>query len=372
MNPAVLAATRCFPLIGRPRPACPALPQRVTEIADIARAATQDGADGLAEGAHALNKAALLASDCGMPSLAHELCWQHINIYRRAQHPLTVLQARYMLEPVLNLARLRIRAGDSEQALQLLTSMYSAIRSHTDLIIDGHALPLTNLHGTQQERQKLREWVWLHLVGDGIRALALAGRWDAAVAHAEAHRGIGLHLLEGRQAKILYHLLNGAPADARATLAESTPQHPWERQVASCLTVMCAGETPSHRSITDMIEQFLGRQPVRGYAVFRAQLGMTVGALAEVADPDNAGLVFAQVTEEVINAGDGYAAREVLSFRAAHPLVPIDAQAEALDSLLRTSGLGPAALQSTLLHAVRESMRISESAIVASITPCGG
>lgn len=46
MNPTTLAAAvRRFPLLGRPRPACPSLPERVQEIADIARAATADGAD---------------------------------------------------------------------------------------------------------------------------------------------------------------------------------------------------------------------------------------------------------------------------------------------------------------------------------------
>jgi hypothetical protein len=367
MNPAALAATRYFPLIGRPRPACPPLPQRVEEIAAIARAARQDGADGLAEGAHALNKAALLASDCGLPSLARDLCWQHINIYRAAQHPLTVLQARYMLEPVLNLARLRIRASDSEQALQLLTLMYDAITSHTDLIIDGHTLPLTNLHGTQQKRHKLREWVWLHLVGDGIRTLALAGRWSDAVAHAEAHRGIGLHLLEGRQAKILHHLLDGAPAAARAALAESTPEHPWEHQVATCLTVMCAEETPPRQRITNMIEEFRGHDPAPGYAVFRAQLGMTMTTLATTTDPDAANALLSQVIDEVRTAGDGHAARQVLAYLTGTPGGPRDAQRDALANLLHASGLGADTPPEHLPDALLRSARIAEAAVAAAI-----
>lgn len=137
MNPTTLAAARCFPLLGRPRPACPPLSERVKEIADIVHAAGGQDADSLAEGAHALNKAALVASDCGMTSLARELCWQHIDIYRAVDRPLNVLQARYMLEPVLNLARLQIRASDGGQALRLLRSMYRAVRSNTDLVIDG-------------------------------------------------------------------------------------------------------------------------------------------------------------------------------------------------------------------------------------------
>ncbi|MEU6720758.1 hypothetical protein ABZ897_55680 [Nonomuraea sp. NPDC046802] len=83
------AVVRRFPLVGRARPACPSLPERVKEIADIADTAARQGADALHEGAHALNKAALLASDCGLPDLARDLCWQHINIYREAGHHLT-------------------------------------------------------------------------------------------------------------------------------------------------------------------------------------------------------------------------------------------------------------------------------------------
>jgi hypothetical protein len=65
--------------------------------------------------AEALNKAALIVSDCGMPDMAHEWCWRQIDPYCRAGR-LTVRQARHMLEPVVNLARLLIRADDAAAA----------------------------------------------------------------------------------------------------------------------------------------------------------------------------------------------------------------------------------------------------------------
>jgi hypothetical protein len=217
MNSTTLgAAVRRFPLLGRPWPSCPSLPDRVQEIVDIAHVAGHDDADGLADGASVLNKAALIASDCGLPDLAHDLCWQHIDLYRVADRSLTVLQARHMLGPVLNLARLQLRASDGEQALRLLTAMFQALRTSTDLVVDGRTLPLTDLVGTRAEPHKLREWVWLHLIGDGVRALVLAGRWDDAVAHAHAHRGVGLHLMEGRQAMTVAHCANADLAGARA------------------------------------------------------------------------------------------------------------------------------------------------------------
>jgi hypothetical protein len=69
-------ALRWFPLVGWARPACPALGERVAELATIIRDAREPGADTRSAAANALNKAALLASDCGMPDLASNLCWQ--------------------------------------------------------------------------------------------------------------------------------------------------------------------------------------------------------------------------------------------------------------------------------------------------------
>lgn len=370
MDPTTFAAVRRFPLLGRPRPACPSLVRRVQEVAEIAHThkAGQAGTDGLAEGAHALNKAALIASDCGVPTLARDLCWQHIGIYRAAARPLTVLQARYMLEPVLNLARLQIRASDGERALHLLTAMYRAVMSNADLDVDGQTLPLTDLIGARQEHHKLREWVWLHLVGDGIRALTLAGRWDDAVAHAQAHRGVGLHLMEGRQATIVAHFLKGAGAEANAALAESTPVQPWELQVAACLKVMCTGTAgvSARRDISTMIGHFAGQEQMPGYEAFRAQLGLTVTALASATDPEAADAVLAQVADEVIKTGDGYAARDVLRYRDSRANLTNE-QREALSGLLVSSGLGAGALPEPLLKSLLDSTQAAAKVVRMSL-----
>jgi hypothetical protein len=358
------AVIRRFPLLGRPRPSCPALPERVQEIADIAHTAGQDGADRLAEGAHALNKAALIASDSGLQDLARDLCWQHIDLYRAADRPLTVLQARHMLEPVLNLARLQLRARDGDQALRLLTAMFQAVLSNTDLVVDERTLPLADLAGTDDEHHKLHEWVWLHLIGDGIRALALAGRWDDAVAHAHAHRGIGLHLMEGRQATIVAHCMNGDLARAQAALAESSPQQPWELQVSSCLKVMCTGpdSTSTRHDVTAMIARFVEHPPKLGYAVFRAQFGLTVTTLANAIDPDAAGRVLAQVTDEVIESEDGYAAREVLRYHDAQAAMT-GKQRAVLTDLVTTSGLGTGTLPEPLRQSLLDSTQTAAQAM---------
>ncbi len=361
------AVIRRFPLLGRPRPACPSLPERIQEIADIAHAAGHSGADRLAEGAHTLNKAALIASDCGLPDLARDLCWQHIDLYRATGRPLTVLQARHMLEPVLNLARLQLRARDGDQALGLLTAMFRAVRSGTDLVVEDRTLSLADLTGSRAEHHKLHEWVWLHLLGDGIRALALAGRWDDAVTHAKAHCGIGLHLMEGRQATIVAHCVNGDLTRARVALADATPQQPWELQVASCLEVTCAiPDDTSRRDITTMITRFVEHQPMPGYAFFRAQLGLTVTTLAASIDPEAASRVLAQVADEVIESGDGYAAREMLRHHDTQALVT-DGQHAALTNLLAASGLGTGTMPEPLRQSLLDSAWAAAQELRASL-----
>lgn len=369
MDPTTLtAAVRRFPLLGRPRPACPSLPERISEITEIADTAGRNDADAMSEAAHALNKAALVVSDCGLPDLAAELCWQHINVYRAADRPLTVLQARYMLEPVLNLARLHLRARDRERTLGLLKAMYRAVTARTDLVVDGRPLPLADLIGTRDERRKLLEWVWLHLLGDGVRALVLAGRWDDAVAHAQAHNGIGLHLMEGRQALIIAHCLHGASAEAGAALAEATPEQPWERLVASCLNVMCTDEGRSSIShaVTTMVDAFLRQPPAPGYAPFRAQLGLTVATLAAATDTVTAANVLHRTADEALESGDGYAARDVLRYRSAAG-EPQRAQRAALTRLANSSGMGAGTLPEPLRRALLSAVQIAIGALTAAL-----
>ncbi|SDI20092.1 hypothetical protein SAMN05421505_1389 [Sinosporangium album] len=365
MDSILRAAVRRFPLVGRARPACPSLPERVQEIAGIADTAARPDVDPLHEGAHALNKAALLASDCGLPDLARELCWQHINVYREADHPLTVLQARYMLEPALNLARLQIRADAGQHALRLLDSMYQAARNGTDLVIEGRRLPLANVTGTRQEHHKLREWVWLQYLADGIRVLALADRWDEAVTHARVHNGVGMHLLEGRQAEIITHCLHGEAQAAQKVLEECTLTEPWEHLVGSCLSVMCADRSSASagRSVAAMVEQFLGSVPLPGFAVFRARLGLTVATLVSSTASGAADRVHARVAEEVVESGDGYAARDVLT--GGHPLSATHRQA--LTGLVASAGLGTGELPEPLLDVLIRSTKIATDVLTEAM-----
>ena len=343
-------ALRWFPLVGWARPACPTLGKRVAEIAAMVRDARAAGADTRVGAANALNKAALLASDCGLPDLASDLCWQHIDAYRLAGTPLMTPVAMQMLGPALNLARLRLRADQPDDALLILDAIHHAVRTGTDACVDGRELPLAGLTGTREERYKLREAVWRQYLIDSIRAHTMAGRWEQAAELAEAHLGIGAHLMEGRQAAIIALLLDGNADGARHVLAESTITEPWERPVAACLVAMCAAEPDLSAAVATMTVQFLRDEPVPGRIVFRTRTGLAMAALADDAAAHD---IVMTIVAEAIQAADGYAARDILHSQA-DLLEP--GQRRALASLVTDSGLGgreiPAQLRSTFDDAV--------------------
>ncbi|WFE53028.1 hypothetical protein [Micromonospora sp. WMMD1155] len=362
--PTIRAAVRRFPLLGRPRPACPALSDRVTEVAEIAAAAGAQGENAMAEAAHALNKAALIASDCGLPDLARKWCWKHINVYRRL-NTLTALQASYLLEPVLNLARLQIRAHDGQPALHLLHAMHQAVTTGANLLIDGHTLPLTNLAGTREELGKLRQWTWLQYLSEGIRIHALSGRWDDAVTHANSLNGVGQHLMDGRQAAIIAQLLGGKAETAGTLLGDSTIIQPWEQQVRSCLAVMCAAPGAGHPRMSTMAELFLAHEPVPGYAVYRARWGLTVATLASTHDEPTAQHVLNQVATEVLEAHDGYAAREVFGHRTALQIKnPLN---QGLSRIVTAAQLGAGTMSEIILRKLSREVQRAEGMLAGAL-----
>ncbi|OHV64182.1 hypothetical protein [Pseudofrankia sp. BMG5.36] len=314
MNDATLStALRWFPLIGWARLPCPPLPVRLAEIDDIVRNARGAGEDALTAASQALNLAALVASDCGLPDLAYALCWRHIDAYRHAPRPLTVPLAKRMLGPALNLIRLRLRAGQPDDALRLLDLILRAATTGADISLDGRALPLAGLIGTHDEHRELRQSVWRQCLTDGIRAHAMAGRWDQAAEFALHHRGVAGHLLEGRQAMIIAALLAGDSDAARELLTASTITERWERHVAACLTVMCAAPSDAAAAIDAMIVHFLDDNVTPDHIVFRVRLGLTVATLAACTSPDGASAVITRISDDILATGDGHAAHDILT-----------------------------------------------------------
>ncbi|MFD8352416.1 hypothetical protein ACFV1X_26190 [Streptomyces coelicoflavus] len=343
-----------FPLVARPRPACPPLAERVREITDLAAAAERDG--NVTSATVALNKAALIASDCGMPDLARTLCWRHAEAVLRAQ-PLGAQEARYALEPLVNLARLRIRDGDGHGAYHLLDSLNRAVRSKREAVIDGRTTPLQHLTTSAADHEQVCQWLWTVLLGDGTRALVAAGEWDRARAHSRQHQGIGQRLFDGRQVEVLVRCLSEQPSDALTFLHTSTLVEPWEQSVAAALTVLCHRAADEHpiEPIDKMVQHYLALDSAPELAVFRSRVGLVVLDLApktRQAEP------MRRLTSEATTQADGYLARDVL----AHPVCREELnqdERKTLSATVASAGLGQGNIPEPLAQALRDASAVA-------------
>ncbi|MEV6987531.1 hypothetical protein AB0M95_40610 [Sphaerisporangium sp. NPDC051017] len=351
MNPTI---TRRFPLTARPRPVCIPLIQRVADLRKRAIHA-QDAGDVTAATA-VFNLAALLASDCGLPDLARTWC------HRLACAALdNDRDPRHGLEPVVNLARLHIRAGDGAAAWNLLETLFRAIDNHTDTVIDGLTIPAARITDAPGAHTGVRTWLWKVLLGTGAHALAVAGRWDEASHRLTKYKGVGKRMLDGRQITVIAHAVAGRHHQAHTMLDATQPGDPWENAVTACLSLAVAAEGSPVGLANGALTAYLDLGPAEnGLAVFRTRLGLTLlDALSDhhpVVEQIAAGL-----TSRAIH--DGYAARDVL----AHPVclsTATDQQTRELVALVDECGLDVGAIPEAQLTELAGALDIAESVIV--------
>ena len=351
------AALGWLPLGGWPRKPCPPLPARTALITEI----LNGNGSPLGTASHALNMAALLASDCGMDDLARDLCHRQIQPYTRLRRPLTADEGRLMLGPALNLARLDLRAGSPDNALRRLEEADQAVAAGRDLAVDGSMLPVSAISGTGEEHAKLRNIVRALHVGDGVRAHAMAGRWHLAAGLAETLGGVYPRLLEGRQAVVIARCLAGELDDARRVLVKATLAESWEDQVAACLAVLASPTGEDTGTIDTMTSRFLTDPLPADRVLFRARLSATVVALSRQIRPDNAAQVAIAAANEAIQAGDAYAARDILASPAAASLLGPRSRKE-LALIADESGLG----RGTIPPALADILRLTVDKALAS------
>ncbi|MFG3662527.1 hypothetical protein [Streptomyces sp. NPDC047706] len=353
-----------FPLVARFRPACLPLPERVRALVDLADTAVNKTDQGLASAVY--NQAALVASDLDLPDLAREMCHQHAAAYLHAC-PLPGMSAIRGLEPVVNLARLKIRAGRADEGRQRLLNLHGAVKAGVDARFEGVAVP-ADLTATDEDRHEVRAWLWRVLLADGTRTLTTKGRWAEALTYIETHRGVGKRMLDGRQVAILAALVEGDTARAAVLLADTMPGDPWEQAVTACLTVLCrrdAGQTVDGH-LADLAADYLERRSEPGMTVFDARLGLTVLDAIGSADSPAAHRIVEDLHRRTTEAEDGYAARENL----AHPLftaIATDRQVQDCRALVRSCALGTGTMPDELKGELTAALHASDSVIRESL-----
>jgi len=304
-----------FPLVPRPRPPCRPLQERVAELTSLA-ADTEHGTcqQRATRAAEVLNKAALIASDCGITDLARELCRRQYELFARSA-PLPAWAVRLALQPVLNIPRQLIRDNRADDAHVMLQALHHGAVSRTAVAVEGTHIDFAALTTTADGHREARTLTRMALLGDGTRALARAGRWAEAAERAVAHRGTGARLLDGRQAAILALLTNGHPSEAAAITERSQPAQPWEHTVQAVLRVLCrhaAGDAPEPATTVMLaIACVLVRAHDPATAVARSRIGLVAVDLAGTSDPVRTSALH----EALIASGttDGYAARDLLA-----------------------------------------------------------
>lgn len=270
------------------------------------------GQEALDAASRVYNGAALIASDTEQQELARTWCWKHAEHYL-TRLPLSGTMAQRALEPVVNLARLQIREGNGEQAFAMLTALHEGVRTGQAIVVDGRTLPLGCITATENDRKELHRWVWTILLGDGLRTLTSAGRWDEAAEQAQQHGGVGDRLFDGRQTLIIAHLLSGRTEHALALIEGSTVQEPWEQALRAVLNLWCRAELSDQTSLE--VDDLRGSVS-KAFDVRRPLFSIRLG-LAALHLLDHVGVETAELTDTVtaiaLRAEDGSAARELLS-----------------------------------------------------------
>lgn len=356
---------RRFPLVPRTRPACLPLPARAGMIAELATTTWREARQGIAS--TVINQAALLASDVGLPGLAREWCCRHATAYLE-NCPLGSADAIRALEPLVNLARLRARAGRGEDGHALLLDLYESVTNDTAVTIDGITVP-EQLTASDADRREVRQWLWSVAIADGTRALTSIGQWQDAVAFLRQHRGIGHRMLDGRQVAVIARAVDGDVAGARQLLAAAAPGEPWEHAVAACLAALCV-PSPGQAEAGD-IETLIGRYDRLHFQadriVFRTRLALSiVDAVHPTARADLRRTV-SRLAGQVIEAADGHAARDL----AEHPIcrgLLSDLKARELVSLVTASGLGQGSIPVPVLADLSIAVEASEEVIMRALS----
>ncbi|MDX6742934.1 hypothetical protein [Actinocorallia sp. A-T 12471] len=323
-----------FPLVQRPRP--PGLPL-VTRIQELADLATR-GRYSAAQQAEVLNKAALIASDVGMPDLARSLCWRQFAIYGRAG-TLTDTAVELAVQPPLNITRQMIREGRPEQAHAALEALHAAALCRESATIDDHMVDFGILIRTTKDHKTICTATWAALLADGTRALINAGRWKDAEQITVTHRGIGTRLLDGRQVSIIAHLKDGHPDQALKILYGSALDEQWEHAVAGILQEAC-------RAAIDTVQKTAGQQlslardvvvsAIPSTKLFSIRVGLTaLGTAEDPRSPEVRELAHAILTRAT---DDSYAARDTLAHPAVLPFLDGSRQ-DGLTRVVEASGL---------------------------------
>jgi hypothetical protein len=116
-----------------------------------------------------------------------------------------------------------------------------------------------------------------------------------------------------------------------------------------------------------MVKDYLDLEPTPRLVVFRTRLGLTAIDLAGGVDHPNVAEAAAHLLHEVVAAGDGYAARDVLGHKGCSAMLT-ETQERALSTAVRSSGLGQGSIPAHLMADLQAAIKVSENATGRNVT----
>ncbi|WP_432010669.1 hypothetical protein [Streptomyces cucumeris] len=358
---------RRFPLVSRSHLVYPSFATRVEEVHTCADKSTQDGLllDRIDLACAAWNLSALIASDCGLTGLAEDLCLRQLRLFQQAW-PVTGDIAINCLQPIVNLVRLTARTGDPRASYQQLMSVHRAVHDGGTVTVHGHPIALTGFT-TDATREHIQPWLRTLLLEDGTRLLAATGQWPQAAEHASVYDKAPERLHDSRQAHVMASLHTAAPYTANSLIDKATITEPWEKAVAQVLRHYAAhlAGRATPEGFTAVVRAVRGAlEPAPPHLrMFRVKLVLSVLDLAPEGREDQAQPLHTAIVSDTMQAGDAYAAREILR----HPVLSASERSHReLEAIVRDGSLG----QGTLPESVLSTMAQAVSTAGVSLARC--
>jgi hypothetical protein len=360
-----------FPLVLQGRRGCPDLETRVRDVREFADSChvPSNPDDRIDRASSVFNLSALIAADCGMRALAVDLCERLFEVFRTGW-PVSGRTSIASLQPLVNLARLERRAGAADSAFRTLDGINRAVRDGGSALVHGTSVSFDGFIAPDGDRSKVDPWLRTLLRGEGTRALAGAGRWAQAAAHAERYGDAAGELREGRQARIIADVLEGRTGSALTLIDTSVGTEPWTQAVAACLRSYARAKIDRLNSadVTAMLTAVqLARQPTdRATTWFRTRLGLTAVDLSAAVRQDDADLMCAELIDEAERSADAFVARDVLR----HPVClsrMTSAQAGALTALVDGARLDAGSIPRPLLDDLTASVQTAGTVLANSL-----
>ncbi|MFC5956811.1 hypothetical protein ACFP51_20730 [Streptomyces pratens] len=365
-------ATVRLPLVCRSHLHYPSLNTRIEEVSACAAKSARKSLpapDRLNAACATWNLSALIASDCGLPGYARNLCLRQLHLFRQAW-PVTGDTAIAALQPLVNLVRLTARTGQKNAAYDQLTTLHHAVHHGGPVTAHGHTIDLTSFTD-DATRRHIRPWLRFVMLDDGTRLLASTSQWAKAAAHASAYDDTPSRLAEARQARTIAALADGAPARAASLIGSATVTDPGETAVSEVLRYLVRDTTDSatpshHHALASTVENIFVKAPAHT-RMFRTRLALTVIELAPPGSTAQADLRNT-VVHDVLAARDFYAAREILR----RSTTPTDTcHRTQLQDIVRRAGLGVGRLPEGALPVIEKATDIAGESLTQCLVPDG-